>query len=121
MATVLAVALAVLMVVSGITHVTCPSYYRRLVPAWMPAPALTVLVTGVLDVVVGVLLAVPGTRAVGGWAAAVLVTAYLPAHLDRVRHAHGATRRFDQLPAVVSSVVVNLGYIGCALVVALSS
>ena len=107
--------------VSGITHVTTPSYYRRLVPAWLPAPATVVLVSGALDVVVGVLLLVPGTRAAGGWATAALITAYLPAHLDRLRSARTAARRFDRLPAVLASVAVNLGYIACALVVALRS
>lgn len=121
MVTVLAVGLALLLVVSGITHVTAPSYYRGLVPSWLPAPEAVVLVSGGLDVVVGVLLAVPNTRGVGGWAAAALITAYLPAHLDRLRSARTAARRFDRLPAVLASIAVNSGYIAAALVVALRS
>ena len=106
------------MVVSGVTHVTSPDHYRSLVPSWLPARSALVALSGLADVAVGVLVAVPATRAAGGWATAALITTYLPAHLEPLRHRHTVQRAFDRPVGVAARVVVNLGYIGWAAAVA---
>lgn len=111
-------ALAALMVVSGVTHVTAPGYHRSLVPSWLPARSALVAVSGLADVAVGVLVAVPATRRTGGWATAALVTTYLPAHLEPLRHRRTAQRVFDRPVGVAARVVVNLGYVAWAAAVA---
>jgi uncharacterized membrane protein len=113
-----AVALGLFMVVSGVAHATNPAYFRRLVPPWLPAPSVLVALSGLADVVVGVLVLVPATRELGGWATAALVTAYLPAHLDPLRRSGGPRRALDRPWAVAARVVVNLGYVAWAVVVA---
>ena len=110
--------LAAFMVGSGVTHFTAPGYYRDLVPSWVPARSAVVAVSGLADVAVGVLVAVPATRRAGGRATAVLITAYLPAHLEPLRHRCAAQRAFDRPTGVAARVVVNLGYIAWALAVA---
>jgi uncharacterized membrane protein len=42
-------------------------------------------VTGVLEIGAAALLAAPATRRTGGWAAAALLTAFVPAHLHTFR------------------------------------
>ena len=111
-------ALAVLMVGSGVTHLTSPGYFRSLVPSWMPAPAAVVAVSGLADIAAGVPVAVPVTRGFGGRATAALVTAYLPAHLELLRHRGTAQPAFDRPPGVAARVVVNLGYVAWAAAVA---
>ena len=111
-------ALAALMLVSGTTHFTSPGYFRSLVPSWLPARSAVVAVSGLADVAVGVLVAVPATRRTGAWATAALITAYLPAHLEPLRHRRTAQRAFDRPIGVAARVVVNLGYIGWAAAVA---
>src|ERR687897_603518 len=106
--------LAAFMVGSGITHFAAPGYFRDLVPSWLPARSAVVVFSGLADIAVGVLVAVPATRAVGGWATGALITAYLPAHLEPLRHRDTAQRPFG----VTARVVVNLGYIAWAAAVA---
>ena len=110
--------LAALMVVSGVTHFTNPGYFRELVPSWLPARSAVVAVSGAADIAVGVLVAVPATRRTGARATAALITAYLPAHLEPLRHRSTAQRAFDRPIGVAARVVVNLGYIGWAAAVA---
>jgi uncharacterized membrane protein len=110
--------LAALMVVSGVTHFTSPGYYRGLVPAWLPARPAVVVVSGLADVAAGVLVAVPATRRTGGWATAALITTYLPAHLEPLRHRRMVQRAFDRPVGVAARVVVNLGYVAWAATVA---
>ena len=119
MRSVLAIGLAVFMFVTGVAHLTRPAYFRGLVPSWVPAaPALVVAGTGLGNIAVAALLAVPATRTAGAWATAALITAYLPAHLDAGRRARTATRLYDRWPGVLARVVVNLGYIAWAVAAA---
>lgn len=111
-------ALAALMAGSGATHFTTPGYFRELVPSWLPKRSAVVVVSGVADIAVGVLVAVPATRRTGAWATAALITAYLPAHLEPLRRGRTAQRAFDRPPAVAARVVVNLGYVAWAVMVA---
>jgi uncharacterized membrane protein len=106
------------MVVSGVTHFTSPGYFRDLVPSWLPARSAVVAVSGVADVAAGVLVAVPATRPTGARATAVLITAYLPAHLEPLRHRRTVQRAFDRPVGIAARVVVNLGYVAWAAAVA---
>ena len=106
------------MVVSGISHFAKPAYFRDLVPSWLPARSAVVVVSGLADVAVGVLVAAPATRRTGGWATAALITTYLPAHLEPLRHRHTAQPAFDRPAGVAARVAVNLGYVAWAAAVA---
>ncbi len=118
MAKVLGLALAALMFITGVTHFTAPAYYRKLVPAWIPAAPGVVALSGLLNLAAAALLAAPATRRGGGWAMAALITAYLDAHLDDVRHARAASGINDRPLGVALRIIANLGYIACALIVA---
>ncbi len=110
--------LAAFMVVSGVTHFTSPGYHRGLVPSWLSARSAVVAVSGLANVAVGVLVAVPATRRTGGRATAALITTYLPAHLEPLRHRRTAQRAFDRPLGVAARVAVNLGYVAWAVAVA---
>ena len=111
-------ALAAFMVVSGTTHVTNPGYFRGLVPSWLPARSAVVAVSGLADVAVGVLVAVPATRRTGARATAGLITAYLPAHLEPLRHRRTLQQASDRPAGVAARVAVDLGYVAWAVAVA---
>ncbi|MGV9309120.1 DoxX family protein [Nonomuraea sp. NPDC003727] len=117
-----AIALALFLVAVGISHFVFPGYFRTLVPGWFPWPGPAVVAGGVAEILLGVLLAVPGGRAAGGWAAAALITAYLASHVDALRHAHRDRPRLLDRPAgAVARLVVNAAYIGWAVMVALTA
>ena len=111
-------ALTALMVVSGVSHFTSPGYFRELVPSWLPARSAVVAVSGAADIVAGVLVAVPATRRTGARVTATLITAYLPAHLEPLRHRSTAQRAFDRPIGIAARVAVNLGYVAWASAVA---
>ena len=70
---------------SGLLHLVRPRTYEWLVPAELGFARSWVTATGVAELGTAVLLAVPATRRAGGWAAAGLLTAFLPAHLHTFR------------------------------------
>ena len=103
---------------SGVTHFTRPDHFRGLVPSWLPARSAVVVLSGLADIAVGVLVAVPATRRTGARATAALITTYLPAHLESLRHRRAAQRASDRPVGVAARVAVNLGYVAWAAAVA---
>ncbi|WP_409235656.1 MauE/DoxX family redox-associated membrane protein [Streptomyces sp. PA5.6] len=114
-----AVALAVFLVVTGVMHFLIPDYFRTLVPAWLGWDRFLVAVSGVIEIVVGALLLIPGTRSAGGWAAAALITCYLVSHVDALRCARPDRPRLLERPAgAVARLAVNVLYVAWAVAVA---
>lgn len=118
--TALAIALAALFLGAGVLHAVCPGYFAILVPSWLGRPRTIVVVSGVADLVAGVLLAVPRTRSVGGAFAAVLIAVYLVSHFDAARRPRRQGPLLQRPWMLVLRVVVNLAYLAAALVVARS-
>ena len=80
-----ALSLAAIMGGSGVNHLVRPRFYDWMVPPELGPARPWVTGSGVLELVTGALLAVPATRRVGGWAAAGILVAVLPAHAQTVR------------------------------------
>jgi uncharacterized membrane protein len=77
--------LAAVLGASGALHLVRPDTYQWLVPPELGSPRSWVLGSGVAEIAAGVLLAVPRTRRSGGRLAAVLLVAFVPAHLHTFR------------------------------------
>ena len=79
----IAVGLAAMFAVTGIAHFVNP--LRRdliaIVPPQLPAPALLVTVTGVLELLGAVTLLPPGTRVAAAWGLLALMLAMFPANV----------------------------------------
>ncbi|HEV8036328.1 hypothetical protein [Yoonia sp.] len=76
---------AFVMIGGGAAHFAMPEGFAPLVPAFLPAVTV-ILLAGVVQVVIGLAVLWPRTRALGGLAFAALCAAYLPLHLwDYVR------------------------------------
>ncbi|MBQ1204248.1 MAG: hypothetical protein IIX61_10760 [Loktanella sp.] len=76
---------ALVMIGGGAAHFATPEGFAPLVPSFLPAVPV-ILLDGVVQVVIGLAVLWPRTRALGGLAFAALCAAYLPLHLwDYVR------------------------------------
>jgi uncharacterized membrane protein len=70
---------------SGVLHLVRPRTYEWLVPPELGSARSWVASTGVAELGTAALLAAPATRRAGGWAAAGLLLAFVPAHLHTFR------------------------------------
>lgn len=70
---------------SGVLHLVRPQTYEWLVPPELGDARRWVLVTGVAEIGTASLLSASATRRTGGWAAAGLLLAFVPAHLHTFR------------------------------------
>jgi len=80
-----AIGLGALLGGSGVLHLVRPTTYEWLVPPELGDARVWVTATGVAELGAAALLAVPPTRRLGGWAAAGLLVAFVPAHLHTFR------------------------------------
>jgi len=80
-----AVGLAVALGGSGVLHLVRPRTFEWLVPPELGDARTWVTATGVAEIATAALLAAPVSRRAGGWAAAALLTGFLPAHLHTFR------------------------------------
>ncbi len=78
-------ALGILLGGSGVLHLVRPRTYEWLVPPELGSARSWVTGTGVAEIGVAALLPAPATRRTGGWAAAGLLTGFVPAHLPTFR------------------------------------
>jgi len=74
-------ALAPFFVLAGINHFRDPAFYLAMMPPYLPAHGLLVAVSGVLEIVGGVGVLVPGLRQRVGWGLAALLVGVFPANL----------------------------------------
>jgi uncharacterized membrane protein len=80
-----AMLLGVLLGGSGVLHLVRPTTYEWLVPPELGDARAWVISSGVAEIGTAALLAAPATRRAGGWAAAGLLLAFVPAHLHTFR------------------------------------
>jgi uncharacterized membrane protein len=78
-------ALLVLFAGAGTLHLVRPRTYDWMIPPELGPARPWVTASGVAELGTAALLAVPATRRAGGWAAAGLLTAFVPAHLHSLR------------------------------------
>ena len=105
-----AAGLAVALGGSGVLHLVRPRAFDWMVPPELGPARPWVTGSGVAELATAGLLAVPGTRWLGGWAAAGLLAAFVPAHLHTVRALRGRRRTvaLARLPFQVPMVAAAL-------------
>jgi uncharacterized membrane protein len=81
--------LALVMVFAGVMHFVAPKAYARTVPKWLPAPMALVYISGVFEVLGGLGLLVPQTRALAAWGLVALFVAVFPANVNMAQHGIG--------------------------------
>jgi uncharacterized membrane protein len=84
------VLLAMIFCVAGTMHFVAPAPFVRIVPAWLPSPALLVFVSGVAEIAGGVGILLPATRVAAGWGLIALLVAVFPANIRMLQDAHAA-------------------------------
>jgi uncharacterized membrane protein len=82
----LRVVLGVAMVGIGTGHFVRPQAFVSIVPAWLPAPLLLVLVSGFFEALGGVGLLVPRVRRAASLGLVLLYLSVFPANINMVMH-----------------------------------
>jgi uncharacterized membrane protein len=82
----LRVVFALFFVGAGINHFLRTTFYLRMMPPYVPLHAAAVYVSGVAEIVLGLLLLLPATRVPAAWGIIALLVAVFPANLQMALH-----------------------------------
>ncbi len=76
--------LGTFLTLAGVSHLVNPTPFEAQVPPWFPAPAATILVSGLIEICLGVaLLAVRRRRAAVGWITAGFFVVIFPGNVSQ--------------------------------------
>ena len=68
-------------ILAGINHFISPQFYLRMMPPVLPAHLFLVYLSGVFEILFGVLLAIPKFSRVAAWLIIALLIAVFPANI----------------------------------------
>ena len=107
-------ALAGTLTVTGVTHLVQPGFFDGIVPSVLPNPRLWTYLSGIAELTVAGLVALPRTRRLGGLAAAALFIAVFPANVQMALDADRASEQIIalgrlpfQIPLVLWALLVS--------------
>ena len=78
--------LAIFLIGAGITHFVNPAFFLKIMPPYLPLHKELVLVSGIFEVLLGVLLLVPPYSRWAAWGIVALLIAVFPANLYVFQH-----------------------------------
>ena len=82
--------MALFYVVAGIIHFLGPQFYRPIIPSWVPCHDPVIYISGVLEIVFGILLLIPTIRNLAAWAIIILLIVIFPANVQMMlNYLHG--------------------------------
>ena len=83
---ILRVVFALFFVGAGVNHFVRTDFYLRMMPPYVPLHLTMVQVSGVAEIVLGVMLLLPQTMALAGWGLIALLIAVFPANVQMALH-----------------------------------
>lgn len=72
----------------GITHFTNEAFFLKIMPPYIPAHQICVWLSGLVEILGGLLLLVPATRRWGAWLLIGLLIAVFPANIHVYQNQH---------------------------------
>ena len=74
--------MGLLYMLAGLNHFLTPDMYLKIMPSWLPHHELLVLVSGIAELVLGILLFFPSMRRIAAWGIILLLIAVFPANIQ---------------------------------------
>lgn len=106
--------MALAYVAAGINHFVHPDFYLPMMPKWLPYHAALVAISGVAEILLGLLLIPKGTRALAGWGLIVLLISVFPANVQMMLNqfqSHHPTRWISVLRLPLQGVLIYWAYL----------
>ncbi len=77
---------AALFIAAGIGHFVAPAFYVRIMPPYLPFHRPLVLLSGAIELILGVLLLIPRSSRFAAWGLIALLIAVFPANIYLFQH-----------------------------------
>ena len=98
---------AALFIIAGVSHFVATDFFLKIMPPYLPFHLTLVLVSGVIEIILGILLLVPRYSRLAAWGIIALLIAVFPANIHVYTH-----QELFPLPAIRPSAPAT--FAGCA-------
>ena len=78
---------ATIYILAGFNHLISPKGYFEIMPQWIPFHGLLIYLSGVIEIILGILLLFPKTIKVSSLFIILMLIAFLPIHIDMIQRA----------------------------------
>ena len=73
--------LGLILIIAGVAHFKYPKVYLKIMPPYIPAPNSMVLLSGIVEMILGFMLLNPGAQKIAGWGIIAMLLSFLPVHV----------------------------------------
>lgn len=73
--------LGLLFILAGMNHFRTPKIYERIIPPYIPAHSTMVLISGILEIILGLILLNKETSHIAAWGIIILLIIFFPVHI----------------------------------------
>jgi uncharacterized membrane protein len=77
---------AALFIIAGVSHFVATDFFLKIMPPYLPFHLPLVLVSGVIEILLGILLLVPRYSRLAAWGIIALLIAVFPANIHVYQH-----------------------------------
>ncbi len=77
---------AALFIIAGISHFVATGFFLKIMPPYLPFHLTLVLVSGLIEIILGILLLVPSYSRLAAWGIIALLIAVFPANIYVYQH-----------------------------------
>lgn len=74
-------------ILAGCNHFLSTAVYYDIMPKWLPAPDFLIYISGVLEIIFGILLLFKKTRRLAAMLIILMLIAFMPAHIYMIQKA----------------------------------
>ena len=74
--------MGIIYILAGINHFVMPQFYMKIMPSYLPYPLSLIYLSGLVEIIAGILLTINKTRKVGAWLVIGLLIAVFPANIQ---------------------------------------
>ncbi len=73
--------MALLYIAAGVNHFRMPVFYEKIIPPFLPNPKLINWLSGIAEILLGILLLIPAYTSMAAWGIIALLLAVYPANI----------------------------------------
>lgn len=73
--------MAIIYIIAGLNHFRNPRLYLKIIPPYLPNPKAVNLISGLAEIVLGVVLLIPFLTSIAAWGVIALLIAVFPTHI----------------------------------------
>lgn len=74
--------MSLIYILAGMIHLIRPAVYMKVMPRWLPWHRELIILSGICEIVLGILLLFPAPRPLAAWGIIILLIAVFPANIQ---------------------------------------